>query len=46
MDSVKMQATKLIYRNRLHFYTLTMNYWKGNLRKQSDLLPHQKERNT
>ena len=28
MHSVKLQDTKLIYRNLLHFYTLTMKYKK------------------
>ena len=28
MNSVKLQDTKLIYRNLLHFYTLTTNYQK------------------
>ena len=28
MNSVKLQDTKLIYRNLLCFYTLTMNYQK------------------
>ena len=28
MNSVKLQNTKLIYRNLLHFYILTMNYQK------------------
>ena len=27
-DSVKLQDTKLIYRNMWHFYTLTANYQK------------------
>ena len=29
----KVQDTKLIYRNVLHFYALTMNNQKENLRK-------------
>ena len=28
MKSVNLQGTKSIYRNLLHFYTLTMNYQK------------------
>ena len=35
MNSVKSKDTKFIYRNLLHFYTLTMNYQKEKLRKQS-----------
>ena len=37
MNSVKLQDTKLIYRNLLHFYTLAVNYQKEKLRKQSQL---------
>ena len=33
MNLVKLQDTKLIYRNLLHFYTLTTNYQKEKLRK-------------
>ena len=43
MNSVKLQDTKLKYRNLLHFYTLTTNYQKEKLRKQSLLQLHQKE---
>lgn len=32
MNTVKFQCTKLVYRNRLCFYTLTMNYQKEKLR--------------
>ena len=42
MNSVKVQDTKLIYRNLLHFYTLTMNYQKGKLGEPSCLQLHQK----
>ena len=35
MNSVRMQDTKLIYRNMLHCYTLTMNDQKRKLRKES-----------
>ena len=31
----RLQDTKLLYRNLLHFYTLTMSYQKEKLRKQS-----------
>ena len=31
MNSVNLQDTKLIYRNLLHFYTLTTNYQKDKL---------------
>ena len=34
MNSVKLQDTKLIYRNLFHFYTLTMKDQKEKLRKQ------------
>jgi len=37
MISVKLQDTKAIYRNLLHFYTLITNYQKGKLRKLSHL---------
>ena len=33
-----------MYRNLFHFYTLTPNYQKEELRKQSHLKLHQKER--
>lgn len=34
MNSVKLQNTKLIYKNLLHFCTLIMNYQKEKSRKQ------------
>ena len=37
MNLVNFQDTKLIYRSLLHFYTLTTNYQKEKLRKQSHL---------
>ena len=37
MNSLKMQNTIFIYRNPLHFYTLTKNYQKKKLRKQLNL---------
>ena len=40
---VKLQDTKLIYRNPSNFYTLTTNYQKEKLRKQSHLKSHEKE---
>ena len=43
MNLVKLQNTKLIYRNPLHFYTLIMKYQKEKLKKQSHLPLHQKE---
>ena len=43
MNSVKLQDTKLIHRNLLHFYTLTTKDQKEKLRKQSHLSSHQKE---
>ena len=39
----KLQDTKLIHRNHLNFYALTMNYQKEKFRKQSHLPYHQKE---
>ena len=44
MDLVKLQDTKLMSRNLLHFYTLTMKDHKEKLRKQSYLPSHQKEK--
>ena len=41
MNLVKLQDTKLIHRNLLHSYTLTM---KEKLRKQSYLPSHQKKK--
>ena len=35
VNSVKLQDTKLIYRNLLYSYTLTMKGQKEKLRKQS-----------
>ena len=32
---VKLQDTKSTYKNQLHFYILTVNYWKRKLKKQS-----------
>ena len=37
MDSVKLQDTKSTYKNQLCFDTLTMNYLKRKLGKQSHL---------
>ena len=42
-ELVKLQDTKLIHINLLHFYTLTTNYQKEKLRNQSHLPSHQKE---
>ena len=42
-EFVKLQATKLIYRNVLHFYTLIMNIQKEKFNKQFHLSFHQKE---
>lgn len=41
-----MQDTKLIYKNVLHFYTLTTNYQKEKLKQQFYLPLHQKDFNT
>ena len=43
MNLVKLQDTKLTYRNLVYFYTFIMNYQKEKLRKQSHLQLHQKE---
>ena len=40
MNLVKFQDTKLIHRNLLHFYSLTTNYQKEKLRKQSRSYSH------
>ena len=37
MNSLNLQDAKLICKNVLHFYALTMNYKKKKLRKQSHL---------
>ena len=42
-EFVKLQATKLLYRNVLHFYTLIMNIQKEKFNKQFHLSFHQKE---
>ena len=44
MNSVKVQGTKLIHKNLLHPYTLTMKDQKEKLRKQSHLPLHQKNK--
>ena len=43
INIVKLQDIKLIHRNPLHYYTLTMKKQKEKLRKQSHSLLHQKE---
>ena len=43
MISEKLQNTKLIQRNLLHFYTLKMKDQKEKLRKQFQLSSNQKE---
>ena len=40
MNLVKLQVTKLIHRNLLHFYTLTMKDQKEKFQKQSHLPSH------
>ena len=42
MNLVKLQVTKLINRNLLHFYTLTMKGHKNKFKKQFQLPLHQK----
>ena len=44
MNTIKLHDTKLMYRNLLHFYTLTTKYHKEKLRKQSHLWSHQKNK--
>ena len=44
MNLVNLQDTKLIQRTLLHLYTLTMEYQKEKLRKQSHLLSHKKKK--
>ena len=43
MNLVKLHDTKLIHRNLLHSYTLTMKDHKEKSRKQSHLPMYQKE---
>ena len=42
-EFVKFQVTKLIYRNVLHFYTVTMKVQKEKFHKRFHLSSHQKE---
>ena len=42
MNSVKLQDTKITYRNPLCFYTLITKYQKEKLRTQGHLQLHQK----
>ena len=44
INQVKLQDIKLIYRNLLHFYTLTMKYQNEKSKKQSHLPSHPKEK--
>ena len=37
MNLVKLQGTKLIHRNLLHLYTLTMNYQKEKVKKKKKI---------
>ena len=34
-DSIKFQDSKLMYKNQLYFYILTINYQKKKFKKQS-----------
>ena len=43
MNLVKFQVTKLIHRNMLQFYTLTMKEQKEKFKKKFHLPLHQKE---
>ena len=38
MNSVRLQDTRLIYRNLLHFYILIMNYQKEKAKKKNSHL--------
>ena len=42
MNLVKLQVTKLIHRNLLHFYSLTTKDQKEKFKKHSHLPTHQK----
>ena len=42
---VKLQETKLIHKNLLHYYILTMNYQKEKLRTPSHIQSYQKNKN-
>ena len=41
-NSMKLQDTKLIHRNLMHFDTLTIKDQKEKLKEQSNLLPYKK----
>ena len=43
INLVNFQGTKLIYKNLLYFYILTINNQKEKLRKQTHLQSHLKE---
>ena len=43
MNLVKLQDTKLIHKNELHFYIITMKVQREKLGKQYHLPYHQKE---
>ena len=43
VNLVKLRVMKLIHRNLLHFYTLTMKDQKKKFKKQFPLPLHQKE---
>ena len=44
MNLVKLKVTKLIHRNLLHFYTLTMKDQKEKLKRQFRSPLHQKKK--
>ena len=46
MNLGKSQDTKLIHRNQLHFYVLTLKRPPREIREMIPLPPHQKEKNT
>ena len=44
MNLLNLQVTKLIHRNLLHLYTLTMKDQKEKFKKQFHLLSHHKHK--
>ena len=45
MNSAKFQDTRLIYRNLLHFFTLTINYPKEKVKKKKNLVQNHIKKN-
>lgn len=46
MNSVNLKDTELVYRNLSHFYTLTANYHKREIKKTIPIYNHIKMNNT